>query len=40
VPFFWLQSALFFLEKNSLKLPFLAKVPFWKLQYMLFPEKC
>jgi hypothetical protein len=28
VPFFWLQSALFFLEKNSLKLPFLAKVPF------------
>ena len=40
VPFFRLQSALFFREKNSLKLHFLAKVAFWKLQYMLFPEKC
>jgi hypothetical protein len=40
VPFFRLQSALFFREKISLKLHFLPKAHFWKLQSMLFPEKC
>jgi hypothetical protein len=39
VPFFRLQSALFFREKNSFKLHFLPKAPFLKLKSMLFSEK-
>jgi hypothetical protein len=38
VPFFREQSALFLAWKMSLRLHFLSKGHFWKLDFMLFPE--